>query len=88
MNTLHDVVVSTTLSAATYVSSSLPAVVNGGSYQWQLGAIAPGASASFAVTVTPPGSSALFTDLDSGAAAAGIVGRVHGIIFDRPTTGP
>lgn len=68
-NTLHDVTLVATLTgAATYLGSSLPPSQSGNSYTWNLGDILPSGRFVLTVTVQTVGSSANFTNLETGAA--------------------
>jgi hypothetical protein len=70
MNTLHNVVVATSLpSGVSYVASTAAPTQNGSQLSWTLPAIPPGASHTFTLTVQPPATAANFLPLDSGATA-------------------
>ena len=68
VNTLHQVALTSTLTAAaTYVASSQPPVQNGNTLSWQLADLPPGGTAVLTMTVQPPAAAADFTNLDTGA---------------------
>ncbi|MFQ5422169.1 MAG: transglutaminase domain-containing protein, partial [Anaerolineae bacterium] len=70
-NTLHNVVLTDTLTAASFITSTFTPAQSGSDFTWTLPDLPPQASQTLAVTVQPPASAADFTDLDTGMAVSG-----------------
>ncbi|MCL4266411.1 MAG: VCBS repeat-containing protein [Anaerolineae bacterium] len=69
-NTLHEVSLATTLTAAaTYIDSSLPPVQSGNTYTWELGDVLPYGRTTLTLTVQTANTAPDFTNLDTGATA-------------------